>query len=263
VIAVGLRPAIVGLAIVAAGIACFVPTATRNRLVFSSTPNPPPLFEATQLKIRKGETACTRGVVLDDDAARMRVIVGSFGRPPVPIDLILSGPGYRFHRVLRDYPPVATAVQMEIPQPLRTLTAELCLANRGPRTFALGATAESRTKSRTVTYVGGEPIIGDPTIQLFERERRSLAALLPTMIRRAAFFKPGVVGPWTFWVLGALLLLVLPLGSMAALAVEPRERHAESAQVKGDEQREEHTRIPAPGATRQDPTGSGQAHRDQ
>ncbi|MFL5885553.1 MAG: hypothetical protein ACJ77M_10825 [Thermoleophilaceae bacterium] len=38
-------------------------------------------------------------------------------------------------------------------------------------------------------------------------QKRSYLSLLPTMLRRVAIFRPGVVGAWTYWV---LLLLVLP-----------------------------------------------------
>jgi hypothetical protein len=45
-------------------------------------------------------------------------------------------------------------------------------------------------------------------------EKRTYLSLLPTMLRRVAIFRPGVVGPWTYWV---LLLAVLPGLAYAAL----------------------------------------------
>src|SRR5204862_324318 len=45
-------------------------------------------------------------------------------------------------------------------------------------------------------------------------KKRSYLSLLPTMLRRVAIFRPGIVGPWTYWV---LLLAVLPGIGYAAL----------------------------------------------
>jgi hypothetical protein len=49
-------------------------------------------------------------------------------------------------------------------------------------------------------------------------EQRSLLSLLPTMFERAALFRPGIVGPWTYWLLFLVVLPALAIGSIALLA---------------------------------------------
>jgi hypothetical protein len=41
--------------------------------------------------------------------------------------------------------------------------------------------------------------------------------MVPTMFRHAARFRPGFVGAWLFWVLGAAILLLVPLLLVRAL----------------------------------------------
>lgn len=52
-----------------------------------------------------------------------------------------------------------------------------------------------------------------------EGERRSLLSAAGDLFERAALFRPGWVGPWTYWL---LLLLVLPAASLAAVALLAR-----------------------------------------
>jgi hypothetical protein len=247
-----------------AGCAVFVPAATRARVVYSSTPNPPPLFELTLLRIQPAQTACTRGIVLNSDAEMLRIYLGAFGRrPAVPVTLRLTGAGYATTRPLPDYSPDGSLVDVSIPRPTRTTPAMLCLSNRGTRPISLGATTESRTRSRTSTSVDGKPTLADPTIQLLRREPRSFASMLPTLMERAATFKPGFVAPWLLWALAAVLVVGLPFGAMLALAVEPRQRHAESAELQEDEPAEHGRGIAATPPAREGVSGGGDPDRHQ
>jgi hypothetical protein len=241
-----------------AALAIFVPAATRTRVVFSSTPNPPPLFELTLLELPPADRACTLGIVLGADAELLRINVLTLeGSEPVPLALRLSGPGYSSVRTLREYPPGGAVIDVAIPRADRTTPATLCFTNAGTRPLALGATTESRTRSRTATVVNGKPTAADPTIQLLRRETRSFAALLPTLMERAATFKPGFAGAWLFWVLAALLAVGLPLGTAVALAVEPRQRDAEAAHLQQDEAGQDDRRVPTPERPRQGAAGHG------
>ena len=260
-----MRAALAGLLLtLAAALAILVPAASTERVVFSSTPNPPPLFDLTPLELGPGRTACTRGIVLGTDAERLRMTVAARGGPDaVPLTLRLTGPRYGTTSTVRSYPPAGGLVEIEIPPAPRTLPATLCVTNGGMRPLTLNATTESRTASRTTTTLDGEPTPADPTIQLMRREPRSFASMLPTLFERAATFKPGFAGPWLFWTLAALLLLGLPLGVAVALAVEPRQGHAEAAELQQDEPAEDDRRVPAPKPARQDEPGDHDAHRDQ
>ena len=75
-----LRFALVSLLLtLALALAVLVPAATSERVVFSSTPNPPPLFALTELELAPANTACTRGIVLGSDAERLRITVAAPG----------------------------------------------------------------------------------------------------------------------------------------------------------------------------------------
>jgi hypothetical protein len=92
---------------------------------------------------------------------------------------------------------------------LRAPTA-ICLRNRGTGRLAVfGAPGLAhRTSSATVA---GKPIGGDVAIRLESAHPRSLLSRLPDAFRHAALFKPSWVGPWTFWVLTAIVLVAVPV----------------------------------------------------
>ena len=259
-----MRAAVAGLLLVlVAGLAVFVPAASTEHVVFSSTPNSPPLFALTALELGPASTACTRGIVLGADAELLRLTVAAPGGPDaVPLTLRLTAPGYAATSTVRDYSAPGERVEIAILRAPRTLPAILCFTNAGTRALSLGATTESRTASRTTTTVDGKPTPADPTIQLLRREPRSFAALLPTLFERAATFKPGFAGPWLFWALAALLVIGLPLGAAVALAVEPRKRDAEAAELEQDEPAQHDRRVSPPQAAGQGEPGDRDANGD-
>jgi hypothetical protein len=60
------------------------------------------------------------------------------------------------------------------------------------------------------------PNLADPTLRpelgltFLRDEPRSMAALVPEAFERAARFRPGWVGAWTFWILLGLVAAGLP-----------------------------------------------------
>jgi len=247
-----------------AGLALFAPAATRERVVFSSTPNPPPLFALTLLTLPPADTACTEGIVLGADAERVRMTVAApGGTDAVPFTLRLTGRGYAAERTVRDYVAAGGPVEAAIDPPPRTLPVTLCVTNDGTRALTLGATTESRTASRTTTAIDSKPSPVDPTIQLLRSERRSFASLLPTLVQRAATFKPGWVAPWLLWALAGLLVLGLPLGVAVALAVEPRQRDAEPAELQQHEPAEDDRRVGTSQPAREGTARDRHADRDE
>lgn len=65
---------------------------------------------------------------------------------------------------------------------------------------------------------GSRTLQSDLTVVFLEDEDRSILSELPDMLERASLFRPGWVGPWTFWVLAAGALLGVPLLLARALA---------------------------------------------
>jgi hypothetical protein len=64
----------------------------------------------------------------------------------------------------------------------------------------------------------GRRQLGSDLTLVFVDERSSMLAQLPRAFDRAAAFRPGFVGPWLYWLLGAAALIGVPLLLARALA---------------------------------------------
>jgi predicted membrane protein DUF2142 len=80
-----------------------------------------------------------------------------------------------------------------------------------------------RQPLRPPVLVDGRP--ADARVQVWflapAGHERSLAAALPDAMRRAALFRPGIAGPWTYWLLLALAV-ALAGGAVLLMARPPR-----------------------------------------
>lgn len=72
--------------------------------------------------------------------------------------------------------------------------------------------------------VDGVSIPGYVAVRFLESRRRSVAAALPDGARRAALFRPGFVGSWTYVALAVLMALLVLAGAALLLGAqrEPR-----------------------------------------
>lgn len=106
---------------------------------------------------------------------------------------------------------VTFAIAPRAPKPA-SVAVEACVTPSGGVSF--GGTL--RVGGVAPTIDGRE--VGEARIAVWfrprEGERRSLASQLPTVFRRASLFRPGWVGPWTYYV---LIGFVLPLACGLAL----------------------------------------------
>ncbi len=90
---------------------------------------------------------------------------------------------------------------------------DVCVTNVGGQAVALGGTLESRPENSDLTagIRRARPVPGNLALSFLKPKPSSLLAELPAALRRAALFHPSFVGAWTFWVLAALLAVVVPL----------------------------------------------------
>jgi GT2 family glycosyltransferase len=103
-------------------------------------------------------------------------------------------------------------VQVQTGRVTTAIPNELCVTNTGRRRMGLvGGPGVAATER------GGVNRVGVPTL-VFTTEPRSLLDRLPDALERAALFKPGWMGTWTFWLLAASVLLGVPALLAAALA---------------------------------------------
>jgi hypothetical protein len=101
-------------------------------------------------------------------------------------------------------------------------TVAVCLANHGPRRVHVmgNAGAASRTSNATIDRKSQGL---DINVAFERRTPRSVASLVPAMLDRAALFRAGWVGAWTYVLVGILVLLVVPALLIRAVALAERE----------------------------------------
>ena len=91
----------------------------------------------------------------------------------------------------------------------------VCLRSRGPGTVDLmGDPLPNQALRDDDGNVTGEPRAAISLLFLRQRPR-SLLSLVPTVFTRASLFRPGWVGPWTYWLLSAVLLGAFVLTGVA------------------------------------------------
>ena len=89
----------------------------------------------------------------------------------------------------------------------------VCVRSEGPNAVTLLGDTPS-PGSGTLTVVG-KPAHTAMALLFLRRSPKSLLSSLPTVFQRAALFRPGWVGPWTFWLLAGALLVAFGAGALA------------------------------------------------
>ena len=214
-----MRRVALGLALVAllaAGLAWGVPYLTGERDYVAVTPQPDPLFVVSLIPLRSGQVACMDDAVLDPRSEQARFKVGTFFRPPVPLELTIAGGSYtervRIPATYRD----SEVIRVPVRPPAEETAVSICIRNLGERRIALYAAAD-RTNSRSTVFVDGRQVVPDFGITFYEREPASILDRLSTSVERATVFR----GPLTTALLWTLLLLFVvgtPAGVLLALA---------------------------------------------
>jgi hypothetical protein len=206
------RPALViGLALLAvAAVAWGVPYLRHGRHYYATTPQPKPLDYASLLPLGPGQRACLDRAVVDRYSEQARLLVYLRGRPPVPLELSLTGRGYRAAaRVPATYAD-SRPVQVAVRPPARPVEVTICVRNAGARRVALFA-SEDRTKSRSLDRVDGHLVVPNFDVVFTERRPVSIAERLPASLQRASAFRFFGVSPVTLWPLLILFAIGVPL----------------------------------------------------
>lgn len=101
-------------------------------------------------------------------------------------------------------------------------TISVCLRNTGTVPIVPMGNGDAASPPSTYTR-NGQPQGVDIAVR-FQTEPRSLLSQFGLIADRAALFRAGWVGPWTFWLLAALLTLGVPalLAFALARAGDPR-----------------------------------------
>jgi hypothetical protein len=110
--------------------------------------------------------------------------------------------------------PAATSPDATLNSPVAARRAvTVCIRNRLPAPLSLlGSAPPSGSMKLTLD---GKPVTGLGLALVMLQRPRSLLSEVPAMFARAALFRPGWVGEWTFWVLLAAVVLAIGFGAVA------------------------------------------------
>ena len=177
-----------------------------------------------------GQTACQRPIDVPRGGGfdALTVPLGTFRRPGSPVEATVrdtqTGALLARGALPGGYPDIGTrsleriALSPAVPEDTRIA---VCLRNTGTSRVAIYGNADVATSASTL-YKDGRPAGADAALS-FSRESRSVLSLFGLSADRAALFKAGWVGPWTFWLLAALVALGVPALLAFALARAGRE----------------------------------------
>lgn len=168
--------------------------------------------------MQPGEEACQRPVRVAADFAAVRFQVGTFMRAGVPLDVSIRRRKRTLARGQLD------GGYSDISQPVTRLDREIeegeqvavCIRNTGHRRIALFGGGEP-AKERSGVSVDGDRRDSDLTLDFVRAEPQSAAATIPAMARRAGAFTAGWMATWMYWVVGALVLIGVPVCSVCAV----------------------------------------------
>jgi hypothetical protein len=176
---------------------------------------------STTIEVKAGEEACQAPIDVPGDAAfdGVTFAVGTDRRPGPPLDVTVRAarPGALRGAVLArgtltgGYPDIdrAPSHTVWVDRVPAERSIAVCVANRGRRSAFISGNADAAARSSSA-FVDGAPAGSDLALGFERRSPRSLAALAPAIVDRAALFRAQVVGAWTYILLGLLVLLVAP-----------------------------------------------------
>ncbi len=212
---------LIGLLLLA--VLLLVPFAGKERLFFGTVPQPDPVSAVTLVPLRGGQEACFDEAVIDPRSEVAQFRVGTYGRPSQPLELTISGDGYRAAATVAAADYDDNELQ-EIPltPPREATEVSICIANAGSARVALYGTAD-RAKTRSQTKVDGRRSPANPLLRFVEAKPATLTDRLGTIADRVEVFRPPFIAAWMLWTLLALVVVGVPVAIVVALQRALRE----------------------------------------
>ena len=209
----------VGLGLILACIAWFVPYLTRERVNVAGTPVPPPFLTQAAVRTDPGSEACLSDVAFDTDADLVEFSTLTPPRRRTRLKIVARAPGYQETQTIRGPFEPGTPLYARIDPPQRSAIGTLCIRNRGMRRVDLLGTSDARTAvGRPITRIDGAELAYDMSARLLSTDQGSVLERLDEFVDRAAAFKPGLFGtPVLLWMV--LLLAAIGIPSIAVYSV--------------------------------------------
>jgi hypothetical protein len=173
--------------------------------------------------IPPGGEACQRPIHVPAGFGAVRVRTGTFFRPPPPLDLTVKDAATRRPLAHTRFHPGPEQISIRTVRVARVPAGRdvsVCFRNAGRRVAGLYG-GEGTPGSEAL--LSGKRVELDIDLVFLREQPASALSLVPEMFRRAALFHPGWVGAWTFWLLAALIVLLVPALLARALATAERD----------------------------------------
>jgi hypothetical protein len=183
--------------------------------------------------IGQGATTCQRPIGVTETFDRVRFNVGTFGHigPPLVVRVVDEKTGDELGRgeVRAGWVDDGTAQNVQVGTVEGDHRVEVCFRNEGTvrayvygdyynGAYGTGPYGVTPTNTANSAVIDGEPIEGDLSLALLSDEPRPLLARVPAIFEHASAFAPPILGPWTYWLLAALILCAAPIVLWKALA---------------------------------------------
>jgi hypothetical protein len=164
------------------------------------------------------QEACQSPVTPIHDFSAVELLLATYLRPGPPLTLTVEDLETRATlasgRLSGGYPDNSTQ-SIETPVVRRGRSVAICVRNEGSFAVVLYGDRKNGAPDSQAT-VNGTPVNMDISVALTYEE--PFSEIIRDIFRRAALFRPEWVGPWTFWMLAAAVILVVPLLLAGALA---------------------------------------------
>ena len=164
--------------------------------------------------IQPRQTVCQRNIDVEEPFDEVSLLLASYFQPGPRLELRVTDT--RTGRLLTrgalpdGYPDSKVSVAKLRGTVAAGGRATLCIRNAGTRKVAMFSAPYSDNDPSTGA-IDGRYIAYDLLVEVVRSKPRSTLDLIPDVFQRASLFHPAFVGPWTFWVLAALLLVGVPL----------------------------------------------------
>lgn len=153
---------------------------------------------------------CIQGVDLPPDSAGIRLLMGTFFTDDQQVTLKVLDADKK--EIGSSTPPKfddGTLLFVEVPTEQKS-DLTLCLESLGGR-IAVPGSPNGNANADQVSYLGDEPADGDISLEYMRPGSESLFSSVATVFDRAALFRPGWVGAWTYYLAFLLCFFCIAL----------------------------------------------------
>ncbi len=214
----GLVAALAGVLVLAGALVWFLPALTSKKPSIAEVPTPPARLTLAEFAVPPHQQACMSSVTITPDSRqalfRLRPAKPGPGGGP-PVELVLSGPGYRSTATVPGgYP--GGSVALAVTPPRSVLIGSACFVNIGRSTVLFDGTTEAGTIARAPTVVAGHPVVGDIALTFLDPRPRTILSRLGEVFSHASNLTEDLIPVWLVWIIAILAAIGIPAGAIGA-----------------------------------------------